>query len=96
MVLLMEHIREHQDFYRASLIDYNRFFLGIDDPAEMEPLVESICTEKGLRAPGERELVLSFVIGGFKSIVTSWLEGGCEQSPAAIARVLAAFLDQPS
>ena len=89
-------IYERADFYRAWFAQARRSrpFPFVLPPENIESLL-SFRREIGLIQDCEFEYQRLFFMGGASEVTRAWLNGGCEQSPREITRILLGSFSYP-
>ena len=91
----LEHVRAHQEFYRAALPWRTQFPLARGREALMREVIAPACERSGIIGEDEMTYVLVSFQAGFTFMLRHWVEGGCAQDPAELARLIAACVPRP-
>ncbi len=94
-VPFLEHVRSYQAFYRVALPLRTSFPLKRGYAPLMEQVVRPACRRYGITDEEEVLCILVSFQAGFTNVLRRWVEGGCAQECAILARILAECVPAP-
>ena len=94
-VPFLEHVRAHRAFYQVALPLRTQFPLAQGHEALMREVIVPACERAGITDEDEMTYVLVSFQAGFTFMLRHWVEGGCAQDPAELARIIAACVPRP-